>query len=349
MSYITGLTSIVKGQRGEIFFNKDQFLFATDFASDPYFADELNWQKIAVYYADASSGQRQVIILMDDHGRGWFAPSVMARSGDWSVEKIEVYDKQGDFFTIGRDNMPSPEGFDVAVQRVVAPSPSLLAVQENAELVSNGTFNSDISGWVALAGAQWNAGKAEQTAQATEERGFIVVLSTEVGKTYEYKLDTLAASNVIIANGTKADKAGVVLDAIVTRLNVPAGAIRGQFIAGATSVSILVQSAFAANAIQFDNVSAKKVPHIVETAAGMTSILSPGFKVKIWDDNAGAFISNEVYLIDSLLAEETKDIVTLNKQIVGDWAGKTLRLRFPSFSEVSGKQASLYQYVGTGY
>lgn len=351
MAYISGLSSLVKGQRGEFFFNKDQFLFATNFATNPYFADELNWSKIALYYKDSTSGQRQIIILKDDNGRGWFAPSAMARTGAWSIDRIEVFDKQGDFFVVTRSNMPSPATLDIAVQRIIAPSPSISTIVANAEVIINGTFAANISGWIALAGASWSAGVAAQSIQASAERGFLQQIATVAGQTYEYSIQIASGTaEFYIASGTYNTQADTVAASrLVTRAGVPASTITGQFVASSSAATILVQSSSAGGAITFDNVSLKQVPNIVELAPLASSGLEVGFKLKIWDDVAGAVLTSDLYTIVSIAPQETKDIITLDKQIVGAYAGKTLRLRFPSYSEVSGKQSALFQYVGSGY
>ncbi|MDD3412403.1 MAG: hypothetical protein PHY47_00220 [Lachnospiraceae bacterium] len=352
MSYISGLSSIVKGERGEFFFNKDQFLFATNFATNPYFADELNWAKIAVYYKDATNNQKQIIILKDDNGRGWFAPSEMSRTGSWSVEKIEVYDKQGDCFQVTRSNMPSPETFDVSVQRIVAPSPAISAVVLNSEKVVNGTFDIDLSGWTTLAGAIWSSGAAMQTSQdGINERGFIQNFATIPERKYEYKATiTNGSADVLVANGTFSTMAEIeTASLLANRRAVPVSSISGQFTALSSTASIALKSSSSHLTATFDNVSIKEVPDYVELPVGTLGGIEEGFKVKIWDDTSGAFLSADVYEVTEIQKLETKDVVKLSKQIVGAYADKSLRLRFPSYTEVSGKQASLYQYVGVGY
>lgn len=530
MSYITGLTSIEKGQRGELSFDKSQFIFATSFASDPYFEDELNWKRIALHYkiptgvpvekedfspaggfnpweirdtlypavwflADTShnlprvdfylrnnqvatgeitatlyegvlqgsnyvptgsaiavnsnmvlaesinttgeyvpfffnnpnlnlgthyvvvlssastsgnapelnantsqstgsdfgfafSGdmgsswntgstlypqfkiyeglngdvtkigqQRQIVILKDDGSRGWYAPSETCRTGNWEIEKIEIYDKQGDRFEVDRVNMPSPENFDIDVQRKVPPASLVSAVVEEAELVNNGTFDSDLSGWTDLgSGASHNAAGHANYAYSGD-LGLSQVLATVPTFRYKFEwrqVDVQGLPSLVLNASFRESTAdtgtfsGVAPNRVETATD---DSFNGQTLsaevvaANASSLIVLGSNGNASGTVQFDDVSFKAVPNKLDLDSGEGENWRVGFKCRIWDDIAGSYLTNDVYEITDI----TGDQITLDQQIIGDYEGKTLRLRFPEYQDASGVQASLYQYVSQGF
>lgn len=127
MAYITGLSSVVKGNRQEIYFDKGAFIFATDFATNTYFSNDLNWDKVALHFVAPSGSQKKVIVLKDDHGRGWFAPSSTSRTGDWVLDKIQIFDKDNDFFEVQKSDIPDAASIVAKVVRVIAPASSVVS------------------------------------------------------------------------------------------------------------------------------------------------------------------------------------------------------------------------------
>jgi hypothetical protein len=89
----------------------------------------------------STTSQRQVIILKDDSARGWFAPTSTSRSGQWSLEKIQIFDRDEDFFAVERANMPSPENFDITLSKRVAPSSTATSFEVPANLNSDSDFS----------------------------------------------------------------------------------------------------------------------------------------------------------------------------------------------------------------
>ena len=222
MAYITGLGQLVKGQRQEIYFDKGAFIFATNFATNTYFADDLNWSKVALHFFDPTKNQRNVVILMDDESRGWFAPSVTCRTGDWTIEKISIFDKDGDFFEVQKENIPNAAEIKAKVVRIVAPSTQIAGLTN-----ANQTIVLPMSGEPASEASNWKA----------------------------------------------------------------------------------------------------------------------GFKFKLWSVGDNAYLSEDVYTITNII----DNTLVLDKAVIGDITGKTIVMRFPNYSQVSGEQASKYEYVGVGY
>lgn len=115
MTYITKDLSLMnKGDRNKIILDKDAFVSLTTF-EDLYFANELNWRKIAIHFQHTGSTQRKIIILFNDSSQGWFEASALARSGEWPIQMIQIYDNDGDVKVVKREEIPSAENFDIEV------------------------------------------------------------------------------------------------------------------------------------------------------------------------------------------------------------------------------------------
>jgi hypothetical protein len=115
MSYITkDSSSMLRNQRNKIILDKDTFVSLTTF-EDLYFANELNWRKIAIHFQHTGSTQRKIIILFNDSSQGWFEVSSLARTGEWPIQMIQIFDNDGDVKVITREDMPDPENFDIEV------------------------------------------------------------------------------------------------------------------------------------------------------------------------------------------------------------------------------------------
>lgn len=134
MSYITkNRDTMFKDERNKITLNKDMFAFASDF-NDVYFANDLNWKKLAIHFRHAGSNQTKIIVLMEDSNEGWFEASGLARTGSWQIEKIQVHDKDGDMDTVLRSGMPSPANFDIVTTTKIAPSEAISFVTDATHL-----------------------------------------------------------------------------------------------------------------------------------------------------------------------------------------------------------------------
>lgn len=215
MSYITkDKDTMFKEERNQVTLNKELFAFASDF-NDIYFANDLNWGKIAIHFKHSTSNQKKIVVLREESNTGWFEASALARTGVWQIEMIQVFDKDGDMTDVKRSGMPSPENFDITTTVKIAPSESIISFQDD--------------------------------------------------------------SNVVVG-------------------------------------------------------------------AGKTEFYEVGFKVRIWDDVANIEHDAVIYTITNIVG----DIITLDTP-VANHAGKTLRLRFPSFADSSARQKSIFQYVGITY
>lgn len=135
MSYITKeKTTMNKDEKNLITINKDLFAFASTF-QDGYFANDLNWKKIAVHFKHETSNQRKIVILMQESEQGWFEASATARTGLWQIEQIQVFDKDGGMVSIPRSDMPTPANFDITTIRKIAPAALVLSIQEGPQKI----------------------------------------------------------------------------------------------------------------------------------------------------------------------------------------------------------------------
>ncbi len=356
MSYITGNDPVKKDERGNLSFDKEAFIFATNFASDTYFADDLNWKRIALYFTDPTSNQRQIVVLKDEYGNGWFAPSSTARTGSWSLSSIEIFDQDGDSFVVERSNMPSPENFDVAVERVIAPASLITNIPTPVEIIVNGDFPNDVANWDGDgASAVWSNQKAYWAYH--DDRSFYQTIPTVPGFTYSFNAlmsGLVAATNslatVKVFPGTVTDtRNGTSIESWHYEQTVHGSGdvdIEHEF----TAVGLTTNIAFgtggnAAAAASFDDISVLALPNTLQITPGEGLFYKQGYKVKIWSDTDSDFLDSTVYEITEILA----DFITLDKQLPPSYVGKTLRLRFPNYSSVSGEQATKYEYVEAGY
>jgi hypothetical protein len=66
MSYITkNRDTMYKDEKNLVTLDKDLFAFASNF-SDAYFANDLNWKKVAVHYKHSTSNQTRIIVLIKE-------------------------------------------------------------------------------------------------------------------------------------------------------------------------------------------------------------------------------------------------------------------------------------------
>lgn len=145
MSYITkNKTTMVKKERNKITINKDLFAFASTF-NDVYFANDLNWKKIAIHFKHATSNQKKIIVMMNESSEGWFEASEMARTGTWRIEQIQVFDKDGDMTSVPRLDMPNPSSFDIVTELKISPS-ELIVSFSNSNTFTLGTGKGELYG-----------------------------------------------------------------------------------------------------------------------------------------------------------------------------------------------------------
>ena len=127
------------------------------------------------------------------------------------------------------------------------------------ELVTNGTFDTDTSGWVAEAGIiSWSAGRALVTSSSSFG-GARLAIATVVGKSYRvglgYELGTATSVYVFIGTTTSIVSAGNFDSGAQTAAS---GTITGVFTATATTTYIKLVVAAASNTAYFDNISVKE-------------------------------------------------------------------------------------------
>lgn len=448
MSFITTPGSMVKGTEEVISFNKESFLFQVAI-SDPFFANERNWKRVALVFEDAAGKQRQYAILSDGWSKAKFQPSETSRTGTWALKEIHMYDHHMGFYKIERAELPTPTDFDIEATRIVAPSATITSFEQAVEKNSDPGFDEaslTASGWSKIVSQGSDA--FLEGGQLKLETDFATIntikveksFSLEDGERYTLKLKPVLkddgsyqesstvrepASGTYFSNTTNPqyfyftstsqgaevrwnDQAisgsesssgifvgsdgwtyyrgayveefnyqgdifrwyrihrsktvtttvtGSINDLLVKVLDSQSNVITQQSYSSASGVDesiefiakgstkIEISTTGQGGFWKVDDVSIKKAPDAITLSAADVDHYKVGYKVKLWDVAANAFLTSDVYEIMDI--DGTK--VTLDKEIVGDYVGKTLILKFPSYDESSGAQKGLYQYVGKGY
>lgn len=131
------------------------------------------------------------------------------------------------------------------------------------ELISNGTFDTDIAGWSnqGTATSAWNASGYIDVTTANTPTGAYRSFTTEVGETYQVSVDCIsgddfnASTQIRVGNGATPD-AGIYSESVTG-----AGAYSFTFVATGTTSYIYLRNQAPSGAIvtTWDNVSVKKV------------------------------------------------------------------------------------------
>lgn len=135
------------------------------------------------------------------------------------------------------------------------------------ELVTNGTFDSDTSGWVANSGAtlSWDNGRAKVEADGNGVTSAYQAVSVTEGKTYEIRGDTEIVSldnrsvNISIRDGLSAGNSSLltVVNATSQGERVSGKAI---YTAASDTIFIHARTTSDANVYTFDNISVRELP-----------------------------------------------------------------------------------------
>lgn len=125
------------------------------------------------------------------------------------------------------------------------------------ELVSNGTFDTDTTGWTALGGASLSivSGQMRAANVGAVQGGFTQEVAVELGATYAYAMTGITGESAGRTRiGTTSGGTNIVN-------NTVSGTFTGTFVASGTSVWIsgAVGSAINGRSATFDNFSLKKV------------------------------------------------------------------------------------------
>ena len=121
-------------------------------------------------------------------------------------------------------------------------------------LVTNGTFDSDLTGWTAMANAsaEWESGRAKVTTTASNV-GITQTIDTEIGTAYcligSVDLSTSVEARATIIND------GAFVNDILTADGI--GVV--QFVAEATSVEIRLRNGSSSGVVYFDNIYVHKI------------------------------------------------------------------------------------------
>lgn len=332
MAYITkDKDTMNKEDRNKISIDKDLFAFASNF-EDIYFANDLNWKKIAIHFKHTTSNQKRIIVLLQDNDEGHFEVSAMARTGSWQIEQIQVFDKDGGMEAIQRAGIPEATAMDISVIRKIAPSEIITNIAFSTSVLTdyvpsnlaNGTlsFQGEVivdlnSGWAAGSNLATFVGLAFSSQGGAGGALYLEQLIngswTEI-QNYITSSDAVwNANNTISANAT---------------------AVRMRIINN-DSMNSMIYGSFSAQAMSDEN-------QVLTVGAGKTTNFLVGYTVRIWDEVALGYHDAVIYTITDV----TGDNITLDKDILNH-SGKTLRLKFPSYADASANQKGIFQFVGT--
>lgn len=331
MSYITKQKDTMnKGEKNLISINKAMFAFASTFA-DPYFADSQNWKKIAIHYKHETSNQRKIIPLMEESSEAYFQMSEMARTGNWQVEQIQIFDKDGDMVSIPRSDMPSPSGFDFTTVRKIAPSETIVAINEGPQKLVLGS------------------GKG-----ALYEPGFKVRLWNDTLLNYH-------DNNIYTINSIVGDT--LTLDQAISNYGAGGPVVRWESSSpNATyneGVDYITLGANNSQSFSPDNLSAAiasqiQVGDIVTLTHGVITNHTVVSVEEVYNlIYNGMDWTNEITMynihFDSNLPVTTASISHIKITGQDNSVIKPLRLKFPNFSDASPKQKGIYQFIGSTF
>jgi len=133
---------------------------------------------------------------------------------------------------------------------------ALRPVSYGTELVTNGTFDSDVSGWTETsASTSVSASGVEVTTTSTDKGGIVQSVSLTVGNTYVFSVDQSGANDAIVQIGSASFSGETYQNTAVD------GSLYFSFVAdfSTTYISLRVQNAASGQSCTFDNVSVKEV------------------------------------------------------------------------------------------
>lgn len=134
-----------------------------------------------------------------------------------------------------------------------------------SELITNGTFTSDVSGWTNWGGGSiaYSSGTAAVTTDGSFQGAYQAITCT-VGKLYAVSADVSVANGRIYVN----DAASVSTSNLNTGAIAAGTSVKYYFVATATTMYILLSSASASTTANYDNVSVKEIS---ETTVDLSS------------------------------------------------------------------------------
>jgi len=133
---------------------------------------------------------------------------------------------------------------------------ALRPVSYGDELVTNGTFDTDVSGWTETsASTSVSASGVEVTTTSTDKGGIVQAVSLTVGKTYLFSVDQSGANDAIVQLGSASFSGETYQNTAVD------GSLYFSFVAqfSTTYISLRVQNAASGQSCTFDNASLKEV------------------------------------------------------------------------------------------
>ena len=133
---------------------------------------------------------------------------------------------------------------------------ALRPVSYGSEEVTNGTFDSDASGWTETsASTSVSASGVEVTTTSTNKGGIVQAVSLTVGNTYVFSVDQSGANDAIVQLGSASFSGETYQNTAVD------GSLYFSFVAdfSTTYISLRVQNAASGQSCTFDNVSVKEV------------------------------------------------------------------------------------------
>ena len=195
---------------------------------------------------------------------------------------------------------------------------ALRKIAYGSELVTNGTFDTDVSGWTVNANGSLSLSSNRLRITNVSGRGDAYTsFATEVGKVYSISLDVPDASNPPSAFWVLSGTAPNTGDNLSV-FNEPAGSHEYSFVAASTTtyLTIYVSNSSVASYTEFDNISVKEV--LFDDASGdLTLFNHPADIPRIEYDADGNVLG--------LLVEEsrTNSVLKSNEPTASPWSAGT--------------------------
>jgi len=288
---------------------------------------DFSTDRVSVYFADSSlpslveysSGVKELIFIPNSATEELRIQTAMTQdNGSVTIDNISIKEiTQADLTA----DMPEVQVQDQATNGLVvqsAVSAGDYVVVDKEELITNGTFDTDVSGWSSANGYiltnENNTLKVESV--GTSDFGATQSFTTEVGKSYYISV------NVLDTNG---NGWSLKVDSLIdNRGNYGSGVKAFTFTAVATTTSILLGTAAHAvgSICYFDNVSVQLKEDIyraTEDIPALTSLTDARFETRDYVSNqiatttlSDGTINSEVFFTDMTETDTVHDAWTAN-------------------------------------
>jgi len=154
---------------------------------------------------------------------------------------------------------------DSLVKKVVTPTDPRVTEGDPTELVTNGTFDTDISGWTNYGGAVWNNGKLRidsNLGTRVAEQAITTVIGKTYTLTFDYDIITNAGGDAtVLAIFEGANATGAQLGDAPRVGGIGSGSLQTSFTATTTTTYLYVSVEDNLDVVDYDNISVKETAY----------------------------------------------------------------------------------------